>query len=59
MDATMKATKLQIKAAESRVSALRAEETDPYTMSLGRAAVRSVRESREAAEAEWMRLMVG
>lgn len=44
------ATKSEINAAAKRVEVLRAELADPYTVGLGAAAVRCVRESLDAAE---------
>lgn len=51
-----KATKSQIKTLEARIVALRAEMTDEYTVSLGRAAVKCVEESLEAWTAELSRV---
>ncbi|HEY3256260.1 MAG TPA: hypothetical protein VGJ91_20015 [Polyangiaceae bacterium] len=51
-----KATKTQIKNIEARIATFRAEMNDPYTVSLGPAAVKCVRESLEAWEAELERV---
>jgi hypothetical protein len=50
-----KPSKSEIKMLNLRIATLRAEMTDPYTVSLGRAAVNCVRESLEATEAELAR----
>jgi hypothetical protein len=47
-----KPSKTQLKTLTLRVAALRAELTDPYTVSLGPAAVRCVQESLDRWEAE-------
>lgn len=51
-----KATKTEIKTLTDRVAALRAEMTDSYTVSLGRAAVKCVRDTLEVTEAELARV---
>lgn len=51
-----KATKTQIKNIEARVAAYRAEMVDTYTVSLGPAAVKCVRESLEVWEVELARV---
>lgn len=56
----MKTTnKTLVKQLTLRVNTLRAEMTDPYTVSLGPAAVKCVRESLEAWEAELARVVAG
>lgn len=47
---TSRPTKSVVRSLEARISALLSEETDPHTVSLGKAAVACVRESRLAAE---------
>jgi hypothetical protein len=47
-----KPSKTEIKNLDARIESLRAEMTDPYTVKLGAAAVKCVRESLETAEAE-------
>lgn len=52
---TNKATQSEIKTLTARVAALRAELTDSYTVSLGRAAVKCVAETLAVTEAELAR----
>lgn len=47
--------KMLVKTLRMRVAALKAEETDKYTRSLGKAAVKCVHETRKAVEAELAR----
>jgi hypothetical protein len=59
MTTPSKPSRTLVRQLEQRVKTLRAEESDAYTVSLGRAAVACVRESREAAEAELARVLRG
>lgn len=55
---TTKTTKTTANLIKARIAALRAEMTDAYTVSLGAAAVKCVRESLDAWEAEAKRVGV-
>lgn len=52
---TNRPTKTEIKMLNLRIATLRAELTDPYTVSLGDAAVKCVAEDLETTEAELAR----
>ncbi len=56
---TNRPSKLLVRILRDRVAALKSEETAPYTRSLGKAAVKCVRESRRAAEKELGRVLRG